>query len=376
MLRKNTVNTRSATGLPMKVYVQRSVLKLPFTRAILKKLRGRVPIKIFGRLDQLFKPPWLPGGPDPLAAGKKILVLARQKGRWLKPCPGTSDYLCCGYWVLDVGLGCPFDCSYCFLQFYQNNPYLTVYTNLADLEKEIIKVIGGHPRAFSRIGSGEFTDSLALEKYVPLAERLIPIFLKTPNSLLELKTKSVNIKSLLKFSPAGRIVIGWSVNPPEIIRREEKGTPSLAARLAAAKKCQEQGYHLSFHFDPIIDYPGWERGYEEVVKKIAAAVPAGSIAWISLGSLRFAPALKKIVERRFPASRIMGGEFISGRDGKSRYPRPLRQKMYQHILGLIKKHLPGVFIYFCMESPEIWQKCLDLSPINNGQVCKYFNEII
>lgn len=353
-----------------KIYIEEGVCRLPFTRKILKTLPRSIPRRIFQGSAQLFSPPWLPQTDDVPAAGKKILVLARQRGRWLLPCPCTPNYLGCGYWVLDVGIGCPFDCSYCFLQFYQNNPYLTVYTNLDDLAREIKDTIGRQPRRHFRIGSGEFTDSLALEKCVPLARELIKIFARYPNVTFEFKTKSATIGSLLKAAGPkrqtssrhktglpGDIVVGWSVNPPEIIKREERGAPHLSARLNAAGRCRKAGYRLAFHFDPIIDYPGWEKGYKEVVKKIAARFSAQDIAWISLGSLRFAPALKNIVERRFPKSRIMGGEFISGRDSKYRYPRPLRQEMYKKILGWLAEYLPGAQTYFCMESPEVWAKC-------------------
>ncbi len=52
--------------------------------------------------------------------------------------------------------------------------------------------------------------------------------------------------------------------------------------------------------------------------------PAGSIVWISIGSFRFMPALKPIIENRFPSSRLCYGEFILGLDNKMRYFKPLR----------------------------------------------------
>ena len=36
--------------------------------------------------------------PDPIGAGKKNLFITPFYGRRLKPCPGTSQHICCGYY--------------------------------------------------------------------------------------------------------------------------------------------------------------------------------------------------------------------------------------------------------------------------------------
>ncbi len=46
-------------------------------------------------------------------------------------------------------------------------------------------------------------------------------------------------------------------------RRDEHGTASLSERLLAARRCQDAGYRLGFHFDPIVEYPNWEDDYED-----------------------------------------------------------------------------------------------------------------
>ena len=75
--------------------------------------------------------------PDPIGIGKKHLLITHFYGRRLKPCPGTSHHICCGYYVINAITNCPMDCSYCVLQGYLNNPFLTLYTNWDDLLQEI-----------------------------------------------------------------------------------------------------------------------------------------------------------------------------------------------------------------------------------------------
>jgi spore photoproduct lyase len=58
----------------------------------------------------------------PLYMDKTSLRLISFPGEFLKPCPGTKGYICCGYQILNIGTNCPFDCSYCILQAYFNQP--------------------------------------------------------------------------------------------------------------------------------------------------------------------------------------------------------------------------------------------------------------
>ena len=51
---------------------------------------------------------------------------------------------------------------------------------------------------FFRIGTGEITDSLALEPYTGMAREMIPYFAEQANVLLELKTKSDCVDKLAR----------------------------------------------------------------------------------------------------------------------------------------------------------------------------------
>ena len=53
------------------------------------------------------------------------------------------------------------------------------------------------------------------------------------------------------------------------------------------------GYLIGLHFDPMILYEGWEEGYEALARQVFEAVKPERVAWISIGSLRFNPEMKK-----------------------------------------------------------------------------------
>jgi spore photoproduct lyase len=149
------------------------------------------------------------------------------------------------------------------------------------------------------------------------------------------------------------------LNSEQIAKKEERGAPSIKDRLAAAQAVSKRGFPVAFHFDPLILYPGWENGYEEVIDALFTAINADRIAWISLGSLRFPHPLKDIIKKRTPDSRIVYEELIRGEDGKLRYFKPLRIQLYSTVVDQIQNRAgERVPIYFCMESEEIWRRVL------------------
>jgi spore photoproduct lyase len=337
-----------------RIYVQESCKKFPYTQQILARAK-HIPFEIIA--DDAV--PDLNAGPYPhsLNTGKHHLLLCRNRGHFFKPCPGTKEYRCCDYQVLNIGMNCPMDCVYCILQAYLNNPWLSFFVNVEDLLAEL-ELACTSTNQFWRIGTGEFTDSLALDSLTALSTILVPFMRDKKTAVLELKTKSVAIDHLRGLDHGGRTIISWSLNSPSIMAKEELRTASLEERLAAAVQCADWGYKLAFHFDPIIYHDGWREGYSHTIDKLFTTVPADKIAWISLGALRFLPSLRPIAQTRFPRSQFFHEEFVLGLDNKYRYFRDLRIEMYQHILAAIQKRASlNTCIYFCMESDEIWQEC-------------------
>jgi spore photoproduct lyase len=186
--------------------------------------------------------------------------------------------------------------------------------------------------------------------------------------LFEFKTKSAQIDTLRRIAPAPNLVVAWSLNPPEIVRRHERGTASLEERLVAARRLQDAGYKLAFHFDPVIRFPGWPRAYTNLVEQLFSAVDPARIVWISLGSLRFPPSLGRIMEQRLPGTPLLREEMVRGQDGKLRYLRPLRTRLYRTVLGRIREIDPEVFCYFCMESPVVWKQVMGWAPRSNAHL--------
>jgi len=350
---------------PEQIIIEEPALQLPYTKKLVNKFKD-VPTKVICEIKDtkkiLFEN----------FTGKKIFLITDYKGNLIKKCPGSRGVICCNYYVANIINGCPFACTYCILQDYINCGSVMICANIDRFFDELKKL--QRDNFTLRVGTGELADSLAFDTYLDLSSELIPRLKDYPNVVLELKTKSACIENVLKYDAKEQVVLGWSLNPQELIDSDEKYSASLEERLKSAKKAVDAGFKTSFHFDPVILIHCWEQKYKDVVDKIFDFVPADMIAWISIGGLRFTPALKKIYRRDFPESRILSyGEFTMSEDGKYRYFRPIRFDMYKKMVGFIKNHGTDIPVYFCMESSRMWKDVMGSLPSGKKELGLTFN---
>ena len=345
---------------PQKIVVEESVSDCSFTTKILKK---------FSDIECVFvnnydwkKKYKVTKSSNPLSKGKKILYLKPYQGKPVKMCPGFSnDLICCNYHVLDFIENCPLECKYCILQAIHNRPLITFHTNVEELLQKIAFTLEKRPQLL-RIGTGEHSDSLALDHIFELNPYLVEFFGRFSNARLELKTKTNAIKPLLKLQHRGNTIISWSMSTQETSVKEELKTATAEERIAAASEVIDAGYNVAFHFDPLIWYEGWEDGYNDIIKKLFTTLPHKKILWISIGTLRYTPQLKKIAEERFPRTQLFSEEFIRGYDGKMRYIKPIREKLLSTIRKLIRNYSDDIPIYLCMENSSIWRNVMQEVP--------------
>jgi spore photoproduct lyase len=301
---------------------------------------------------------------DPVAAGKRTLHLTRQRGAFVRNCPGTRAYTCCGYKILNPASFCTMDCAYCILQAYFHPPLLQFFLNAEEMYAELDRLLGDG--LLHRVGTGEFTDSLLWDLWTDLSPPLVERFAGQSRSVLELKTKTVNIAHLKGLAHNRKTILSWSLNTPRVIAAEERGTAPLTARLEAAQRAGAWGYPLAFHFDPMVIYPGCEAEYTRVVDDLLQRVSADKIVWISMGTFRFIPALKALIAKRFPRSKLIYGEFIGGLDGKQRYFKPHRLALYRSMVDCIRARAPELCLYMCMEDDVAWRKAFGFVPQEHG----------
>lgn len=295
---------------------------------------------------------------------KKNIYICNFKGEFFKKCPGANKRMaCCNYFVLNLGLQCNMNCSYCYLQSFINTPTMTIFANIDQALDELDELVKDFGAMSVRIGTGEVIDSLSLDPLTLYSRKLIEFFKTRKNLLLEFKTKSDHVDQFLDMDHAGNVIVSWSVNPQYIITSEEHGTASLERRLFAAQKCVAKGFKLSFHVDPVIWHPEWEMNYGELVDAICENFKPTDIPYVSLGALRFQPEQRFIMKERFSmASHVNRAEMFEGRDGKLRYDQDLRNEMFKFIVDRFKAHDSKWNVFLCMESPETWLSTYEAMP--------------
>lgn len=348
---------------PKKIYIDQKARNYPLAEKIIRQFPD-VPQETISSLEVLRKPrsEWLG------SFGKDQIVLTAESFDFIKKCPCTDNSLGCNYTILNLGFGCPYDCSYCYLQFYQNTPAILIYVNPASFLEELDKVILSSSNQWFRIGTGEFTDSLALDWLTRYSKILVPYF-KNKNVIFELKTKSSEVENLLELDHGGKTVISWSLNPA-CYEAEESGAALLEERIEAARKCQKKGYPVAFHFDPIFYDADWEKNYQSLVEQVYDSLEEPP-RWFSLGTFRFHRDLKKTAEVRHPNTRIfLGNQIEDKKDGKFRYPQRVRIEIYQKMLSWIRKRDPEIPVYLCMEPQEVWKAVFHEIPFK-GRIDKW-----
>jgi spore photoproduct lyase len=333
----------SVPFIPSRIFVEKAVEDLPLTRRILNKF-SRVPREEIPDAQLLKKT-------ADMTWAKKGLVLARMRADPLKEFRAMGRY-----YSLDLISNCHLECTYCILQSYlENNPVITIFTNVEEILERLADHLAQLP-AGSVIGTGKIADSLALDGISEHTKYLVPFFARFNVGAhghaplrLELKTKSDQIQNLLGLDHGGRTVVSWSMNPPEIIAREEFKTASFEERLAAALLVSEAGYPVGFHFDPVIAHEGWRENYRRATDRIFESVPPEKIAWMSVGTLRFPARQARIMRKRFPKNASVLEGLISTSRRFLHYSDELREEVQRHLEERILRSLPRERIYRCMD---------------------------
>ncbi len=284
------------------------------------------------------------------------IFVKRPDGPIVGRCPGTRRHQCCNYLTIDLYLGCNLGCSYCIMKSYLSFSPLTVHVGLDEAIGRIREIARANADRTVRIGSGETGDSLLLDPLFGTSATLIHALAPEENLVLELKTKTDLVDHLLDIPRKGNTVIGFSLNPPAVSVPEEGASAPVAARLAAARRAVAAGFRVAFHFDPIMAVDRWWEHYGDLIDSLSG-FETGDVAWISLGTIRYTPALREKMDDR----PYLLDEFVPGIDGKYRYLQRERVEIYRWFRERLEARVAAP-TYMCMESSAVWRRVFGCLP--------------
>lgn len=339
------MNFVMATSMWNKIYVEEEIQSSPRVRGILEKLKQEpIVLKSFDDIWGKSKKPYLH------KRDSLNLFLAQKKGQLLKLAPDAYGQAGEPHYYFIHAYNCIYECQYCYLQGYFNTPDIVLFVNHEEIISEMQKTLDEHPEGHVWFHAGEFSDSLALTHLTGELELYHEFCQKNPRAIIELRTKSVNTKELLKLAPLKNFIVSFSLSPQKTGKAIDLKTPSTSSRLKAMEELHKKGHTLAAHFDPIIFEEKFKTHYEELLHQMSELQLTQALSYLSLGVVRFTKDVYREVERNYPDSPLHSTTMIKSFDNKVRYNHPMRMWMMNSVKDLaLKAGVKSEVIYLCME---------------------------
>ena len=277
---------------------------------------------------------------------RPALILAEKYKNFALPAPQGYGIGATKNYYFSHMLNCLYDCRYCFLQgMYQSANYV-LFVNYEDFQQDIKQLCLASPTENLHFFSGYDCDSLALEPVTGFAEQFLPFFATLPNAWLELRTKSTQVRSLLNREPLPRCIVAFSLSPDEIAQKVEAKAPSVARRLDALVKLQEQGWQIGLRFDPLIYQAGYQQQYLDLFEQVFARINLDQLHSVSLGVFRLPENFFKKVHKLYPEEKLFASPLVS-QQGMVSYQQELEQAMMNYCSEQLLTYIPADKFFPC-----------------------------
>lgn len=322
------------------VYIEREVLDTPRVQQILGRLGDtpRVEIdrfgEVFNRRAQNFR----------LQKSNPALILARKHGKLVLPAPPGYGFSNDASYYFSHMYNCVYDCRYCFLQGMYRSAHHVLFTNYEDFADQI--------EATSRESrqpvfySGYDCDSLALEP----VSRFIAFFTEwlagRPGLTIEVRTKSTQVRDLLKREPLQNCVIAMSFMPQGGHERWERRVPSIQKRIEVLRRLQQQGWPVALRFEPVIYSPEFRREYDDLFTAVFGRLNAAAIHSVSLGLFRMPKHYLAEITRLYPDEPLFARSFME-QDGELGQLPAQQQELRETLEQLLFRHISTWQYYRC-----------------------------
>ena len=324
------------------IFIEEDLIEHPRAGAILRRFPdasvttcGRYG-EIFNRRAQNFR----------LQKISPALILAEKFSNHVLPSP--PEYAIGGdlnYYFSHM-LNCVYDCRYCFLQGMYRSAHYVVFVNYEDFFRSIVEKIQAAGDASAHFFSGYDCDSLALDPVTDFVNEFLPLFRDYPQALLELRTKSTQVRSLLEQEPMPNCIVAYSFTPAEIANAIEHKAPPVSKRLQALQRLQARGWRIGLRFDPLIYQDGVRKQYERLFDQVFDAVEA-LLHSVSLGSFRLPKSFYRSLARLYPDEVLFASPLEETSDGMITYREEIREDLVSFCRDALLKYVPEDRFFPC-----------------------------
>jgi len=324
------------------LYIEEAVIGHP----IAEQIRARFPevrqivtgryTEVFNRSAQNFR----------LQKRKPALILARKHDGHVLPAPPGYGFGGAHNFYFSHMLNCLYDCRYCFLQGMYRSANYVLFVNYEDFETALDRELNRASDEAVWCYSGYDCDSLALEPVTGFVDHMLPFFAERPRAILELRTKSTQIRTLLANKPLANVVVAFSFTPQAMSEALEHRVPSVERRIVAMISLATSGWNVGLRFDPLIHDEDYRQHYRALFDAVFRDLPSESLHSVSVGPFRLPRDYFRTIQKLYPDEMLFAGHFAE-RNGLVSYPFEREQELRSFCNQEILARVPEERVFAC-----------------------------
>jgi spore photoproduct lyase len=324
------------------IYIENDIRDHPRTLGIQQRFPNATRIycdrytEVFNRKAQNFR----------LQKKQPALILARKFKNHVLPTPVGYGLGAKRNYYFSHMLNCIYDCRYCFLQGMFRSAHYVLFVNYEDYIDAINEVVHRNNNESLCFFSGYDCDSLAMEPVTRFSEYFLPFFENYPTALLEIRTKSTQIRSLLAHKPVNNCIVAYSFTPPNIAMALEHKTPTIENRITAITRLQEKGWLIGLRFDPIIFDDNYKINYANLFKSIFNRIDLARVHSVSLGSFRLPKDYYRKIRQLYPEELLFSSP-LEEINGLMTYTEALQSELLGYCTDKILAYIPHDKFFPC-----------------------------
>ena len=329
------------------IYIEEEIAQHPRTLDIIKRFPDASRIacrrygEVFNRKSQNFR----------LQKKNPALILAKKHKNLVLPTPKQYSLGAEYNYYFSHMLNCLYDCRYCFLQGMFQSAHYVLFINYEDFIIDMQNSLNQHNDQPVHFFSGYDCDSLALDPVTNFTEEFLPFFENNSKALLELRTKSTQIRNILKRDPIQNCIIAFSFTPNKIASSLEHKTPNVEKRIRAIIDLQQAGWLIGLRFDPLIYTKEYKKEYAELFAHLFSSIDSNLIHSVSLGSFRLPKAYFRKVEKLYSDEKLFSSP-MEEENNNIGYPAEIRENMLDFCKDTILEHIATDKFFPCHDSNQ------------------------
>ncbi|MFQ5597594.1 MAG: radical SAM protein [Nitrospiria bacterium] len=324
------------------LYIEEQCRDLPRVRDIIRKCSG-IPCISCGNYSEVFNPV---AQNFRLQKSRPGLIVARKRQGFVLPAPPAYGFGNGHSYYFSHMLNCPYDCRYCFLQGMYRSAHYVLFVNYEDFEAELAGIISDLRGERCYFYSGYDCDSLAFESWSRFASHFLRFFEVYPQATLELRTKSTQVRTLLRWEALRNCIVAMSFTPENVAGALEHRTPSIDKRINTLNQLQRKGWPVALRFEPLIYHEDYRRHYQKLFRLIFNALNPDTLHSVSLGMFRMPETYFKNIVKRYPDEPLFADSYVQ-KDGVMSYSMEIEAEMIEVCETLLFEYIPKEIYYRC-----------------------------